>query len=115
LLQLPARIHLHQLAATRPAAGDLSLLLIYVPAALLDGGFYGYPTYEQLIATDTRGEPEAYFGATLIPVNSLLGTSGRWKSRKYKRSTRQAWIILVRNSTVAAFARAAGVSPGGME
>jgi hypothetical protein len=78
-----------QLAAARANAGSLAFLLIYVPGSVLDRNVYGYSTYEQgfmpqTLAKQPRGIVPAYFGATLIPVDALLGPSGRWRYTKNK-------------------------------
>jgi hypothetical protein len=66
-----------QLVAVRVSAGDLAFLLVYVPAVFLNQNYYGFSTYEQHIPPlGHPGRVEAYFGATLIPVNDLLGPSG---------------------------------------
>lgn len=64
--------------------GDLAFLLIYVPGSMLNGNQYAYGTYEQGFLPRPKGVPEAYFGATLIAVNDLLGSTGRWRYPKNK-------------------------------
>jgi hypothetical protein len=66
-----------QHVAARAEVGDLAFLLIYVPGSLLNGAKYGHVTYEQGFIQAPGGSTEAYFGATLIGVNDLLGASGR--------------------------------------
>jgi hypothetical protein len=73
-----------QLVAARAQAGALAFLLIYVPGRLLNGNDYGFLTYEQGFLSGCTGSAEAFFGATLIPVDDLLDSKGRWRSRKYK-------------------------------
>lgn len=73
-----------QLVSARAEVGELAFLLIYVPGALLNGVTYGYETYEQGLSTGAVGAPEAFYGATLIPVDALLGPSGRWRNTKQK-------------------------------
>lgn len=68
-----------QLVAARKEVGELAFLLVYVPGGFLDGDSYGYGTYEQGVMAPPGGSTEASRGATLIPVNALLGTSGRWR------------------------------------
>lgn len=67
-----------QLSDARAFAGDLAFLLVYVPGDLLDGGNYGYSTYEQGFLPPTKGHLEAYRGATVIPVDDLLTPSNQW-------------------------------------
>ena len=73
-----------QLVAARREVGDLAFLLVYVPGALLNGRHYGYGTYEQQGHFAGTGATPAFYGATLIPVDSLLGPSGRWRNSKTK-------------------------------
>ena len=73
-----------QLIAARNEVGELAFLLVYVPGKLLNGQDYGYGTYEQQMHFTTTGSAPAYFGATLIPVDALLGPSGRWRNTKLK-------------------------------
>ena len=73
-----------QLVAARQDAKDLSFLLLYVPGKLLDGCRYDYGTYEQGMGLPATGAVPAYYGATLIPVDALLGPSGRWRNTKLK-------------------------------
>jgi hypothetical protein len=75
-----------QLVAARKEVGDLAFLLVYVPDGILNGKRYGYLTYEQGRRQKSlaNGVAPAYFGATLIPVNALLGPSGRWRNTKLK-------------------------------
>lgn len=73
-----------QLVAARAQAGALAFLLIYVPGRLLNGNNYGFSTYEQGFLSSYTGSAEAFFGATLIPVDDLLDPKGRWRSQKYK-------------------------------
>lgn len=73
-----------QLVAARREVGDLAFLLVYVPGALLNGGHYGYGTYEQQDHFAGTGATPAFYGVTLIPVDSLLDRSGRWRNSKTK-------------------------------
>jgi hypothetical protein len=73
-----------QLVAARKEVGELVFLLVYVPGQLLNGRNYGYGTYEQSGHFAATGTAPAYFGATLIPVDALLGRSGRWRYTKLK-------------------------------
>lgn len=73
-----------QLVAARKEVGELAFLLVYVPGRLLNGRDYGYGTYEQQRHFTATGIVPAYFGATLIPVDALLGPSGRWRNTKLK-------------------------------
>lgn len=73
-----------QLVAARKEAGDLAFLLIYVPMSQLDGASYGYGTYEQGGTFAVTGSLPSSYGATLIPVDDLIGKSNRWRSRKDK-------------------------------
>lgn len=73
-----------QLVAARKEVGDLAFLLVYVPGEMLNGRYYGYGTYEQQGHFTAKGTAQAYFGATLIPVDVLLGPSGRWRNTKLK-------------------------------
>ena len=73
-----------QLVAARKQTGDLAFLLVYVPGQLLNGRNYRYGTYEQQGHFVAQGKAPAYFGATLIPVDDLLGPSGRWRNTKLK-------------------------------
>lgn len=73
-----------QLVAARKEAGDLAFLLIYVPGENLNGRSYGYGTYEQQGHFKPKGTTPAYYGATMIPVDALLGPSGRWRNSKLK-------------------------------
>lgn len=73
-----------QLVAARKETGDLAFLLVYVPGQMLNGRYYGYGTYEQQKHFTAKGTAPAYFGATLIPVDALLGPSGRWRNTKLK-------------------------------
>ena len=73
-----------QLVAARREVGDLAFLLVYVPGANLDGNNYGCMTYEQQNHFKATGTEPAYFGATLIPVNSLLDASDCWLDPKLK-------------------------------
>lgn len=79
-----------QLVASRKEVGDLAFLLIYVPGGVLNGQDYGYSTYEQYGLYEQRGgiavasKADAYFGATFVAVDDLLGPSGRWRNTKLK-------------------------------
>jgi len=75
-----------QLVAARKEAGELVFLLIYVPGGLLDNQAYTYGTYEQGFMEKASGTTEACLGATLIPVDALLSSTGRWR---YKAKLRQ--------------------------
>lgn len=70
-----------QLVAARKEVGDLVFLLIYVPGGLLDNRAYTYGTYEQGFMGEAAGPTESCFGATLIPVDALLSSTGRWRYR----------------------------------
>lgn len=67
-----------QLLAAKREAGDLAFLMVYVPGALLDGGAYGFSTYEQREISRPAGTQPAFFGATLIPVSAILDNSDAW-------------------------------------
>lgn len=73
-----------QLVAARKQAGSLAFLLVYMPMNQLDGACYGYSTYEQGGAFPATGSVPSSHGATLIPVDDLIGKSNRWRSRKDK-------------------------------
>lgn len=73
-----------QLVASRRQVGNLAFLLVYVPGAVLNGKNYGFWTYEQLGHFTSKGTTPAYFGATLIPVDALLGPKGRWRNTQLK-------------------------------
>ncbi len=73
-----------QLVAARKEVGNLAFLLIYVPGEVLNGRSYGYETYEQQGHFRPKGTTPAYYGATMIPVDALLGPSGRWRNSKLK-------------------------------
>ena len=73
-----------QLVAARKETGELAFLLVYVPGQMLNGRDYGYGTYEQQSHFTAKGTAPAYFGATLIPVDALLGPSGRWRNPRLK-------------------------------
>ena len=73
-----------QLVAARKHAGSLAFLLVYMPMNQLDGASYGYGTYEQGGAFPVIGSVPSSHGATLIPVDDLIGKSNRWRSRKDK-------------------------------
>lgn len=74
----------NQLVSARAQVGSLAFLLVYVPGRLLNGKHYGFSTYEQGFLSTHTGSTEAFFGATLIPVDDLLTANGRWCSQKYK-------------------------------
>jgi hypothetical protein len=59
-------------------------LMLYVPGGLLDGGFYGYSTYEQRRLVTVAGTHASFFGATLISAEHLLSPRGWWLRRKDK-------------------------------
>lgn len=93
-----------QLVAARKETGQLAFLLIYVPGKMLNGQNYGNGTYEQHKHFKAKGTAQAYFGATLIPVNDLLGPSGRWRNTKLKvpqpsagqfKGGRALWRVLI--------------------
>ena len=73
-----------QLVDARNEVGDLAFLLIYIPMKHLNGNSYGYATYEQAGIFTVKGSLPASYGATLIPVDKLIGSSGRWRNRKEK-------------------------------
>lgn len=73
-----------QLVDARKEAGSLAFLLVYVPMSQLDGTNYEYGTYEQGGTFSVTGSVPSSYGATLIPVDDLLGKSNRWRSLKYK-------------------------------
>lgn len=73
-----------QLVSMRDQVGALAFLLIYVPSSRLNGKRYGYSTYEQNQPIAASGSSPAFYGATLVPVDELLGPSGRWRSTKFK-------------------------------
>lgn len=73
-----------QLVLARNEVGDLAFLLVYVPGSMLDRGMYGYSTYEQRLLAPGHSTHAAFYGATLISANDLLGKSGRWRYAKAK-------------------------------
>jgi hypothetical protein len=73
-----------QLIAMRNEVGPLAFLLVYLPGRLLNGNVYTFSTYEQGYLPSPAGYKQAYFGATLIPVDDLLGPKGRWRYPKQK-------------------------------
>lgn len=73
-----------QLVAARDQVGSLAFLAVYVPGAPLNGKQYGYSTYEQHGHFAPTGTHDSFWGVTLIPVDDLLGQSGRWRSTKFK-------------------------------
>lgn len=67
-----------QLIKARNTCGDLAFLLVYVPSQHLDGAQHGYFSWEQgFCASSTPGQSSMY-GATAIPVNSLLDNANAW-------------------------------------
>lgn len=60
-----------QLVLMQKRNGDLSFLLVYVPAALLDGERHGYSTWEQGFGNVGDGSRSSKFGITLIPVAGI--------------------------------------------
>lgn len=70
-----------QLANAKKSAGDLSFLLIYVPGRMLNGRYYGFPTYEQgYLSNPPNNTKEAFYGVTVIPVNLLIDGYDQWIS-----------------------------------
>jgi len=68
-----------QLVLMQKRNGDLSFLLVYVPASYLDGAEHGYATWEQGLVSGKPTSTSSEFGATLIPVGELLDSSGNWR------------------------------------
>lgn len=75
-----------QLVAARAEVGPLAFLAVYVPGVPLNGKQYGYSTYEQHGHFTPMGTRDSYWGVTFIPVDDLLGPSGRWRRTKEKVS-----------------------------
>lgn len=73
-----------QLVSARNQVSDLAFLLIYIPMKHLNGDSYGYGTYEQGGVFTAHGSLPSSYGVTLIPVDSLIGKSGRWRNIKEK-------------------------------
>ncbi len=66
----------------RIATDNMYFLLVYVPASVLNGNRYIYPTWEQGYCADqTPDGNESRFGATAISGADLLSDRGRWKTR----------------------------------
>lgn len=76
----------NQLKLARANAGDLACLLIYFPSNLLNSKIYGFSTYEHgSLPLPRIATKPAYYGVTVIPVNELLGPSGRWRTSNKKK------------------------------
>jgi hypothetical protein len=69
-----------QLVLMQKRNGDLSFLLVYVPAGLLDGDEHGYSTWEQGINGKGGRGASSRFGITLIAVSDLLDANGNWRN-----------------------------------
>jgi hypothetical protein len=68
-----------QLEKARRVAGRLAFGLFYVPANELDGAQYAYPTWEQMLRFGGSSKTPARFGATVIPVDDLLDSAGKYR------------------------------------
>lgn len=69
-----------QLVLMRQHNGDLSFLLVYVPGSRLDGQQHGFETWEQAFPPPAKSPTNSRFGVTLVPVDSLLSSTGFWRN-----------------------------------
>lgn len=67
-----------QLVKARSHCGSLAFLLVYVPAKHLDGAFHGFSSWEQGFCNAFLPGVSSSFGATAIPVDTLLDPAGDW-------------------------------------
>jgi hypothetical protein len=72
-----------QLKAMQKYPRILHFLLLYGPAGQLDGQDHGYGTYEQGILNIQATTTSSRYGASVIPVNSMLGPTGKWIQRRH--------------------------------
>jgi len=68
-----------QLVLMQKRNGDLSFLLVYVPAGQLDGSDHGYGTWEQGFQVSNSTNTSSVYGVTLIPVSDLIDRRGNWR------------------------------------
>lgn len=67
-----------QLVKARGICGDLAFLLVYVPSQHLNGASHGFGSWEQGFCVSSTPGISSMYGATAIPVNSLIDPYGAW-------------------------------------
>lgn len=81
-----------QLISMRKEVGELSFLLLYIPASELDGVHHGFHTYEQAFLSLGSAGISSRFGACIVPVDELLTPSGAWRRRGLRHQSHWAAV-----------------------